>query len=157
MRRLTRSASRFGAVIGSVLFTLVALASASAAERSITLLENTDLPGFDYSIHKDVTLEQCREACEGDRICRAFTYNEKADWCFLKGEAGEAQEFEGATSGTVTLVPAAEATEAVRQTELPFPAQDLIEGARHFARSLPQTDPPPPDVPYAELVAAGHE
>ncbi|HHY49003.1 MAG TPA: alpha-2-macroglobulin [Alphaproteobacteria bacterium] len=157
MRRLARFASRVGAITGAILFTLAVPTSASAAERSITLLEHTDLPGFDYSVLEDTTLDECEEACADDRICRAFTYNDKADWCFLKGDVGPAEEFRGATSGTVGLVPSAEAIAAARQSELPFPAEDLISGARYFAQSLPQTDPPPPDVPYAELVAAGEE
>ena len=68
---------------------------------NITLLPDTDLPGFDYSTIKDTTLDACQAACADDRICRAFTFNEKAKWCFLKSEVGEATAFKGATSGKI--------------------------------------------------------
>lgn len=152
MRRLYRSALWFYAAL------LLTLGSAvSAAERSITLLPGTDLPGFDYSVLKDVTVEACEAACQDDRICRAFTFNETAGWCFLKGEAGPETPFDGATSGRVSMSPSPEAIDAARQAELPFPASDLVYNARSFAADLPRTDAPPPGLTYADLVAAGDE
>ncbi len=47
--------------------------------------------------------------------------------------------------------------EAERQGELPFPAYDLVDGARYLASSLKDTDPPPAKVSYADLVEAGDE
>jgi len=131
--------------------------SAMAADSTVTRLEGIDLPGFDYQVLKDGDLEACEAACVEDRLCRAYTYNHKAGWCFLKGGAGEEQPFKAATSGKLTLVPAPEVTAAVRQAEIPFPAQDLVDGARYFATTLRTTDVPPPDVAYADLVASGDD
>lgn len=153
MQRLLRSALWLCAG----LFLTLGLSPAGAAERGITLLPRTDLPGHDYSVLKDVTLDACQAACEADRICRAFTFNENAGWCFLKGDAGDEAPFSGATSGRVELVPAADALAATREAELPFPASDLIYYARSFASDLPRTDPPPPGIAYADLVAAGDD
>jgi uncharacterized protein YfaS (alpha-2-macroglobulin family) len=139
----------------AVLLVSLGVSASPAADRSITLLPGADLPGFDYSVLKDVTLEACQAACESDRLCRAFTYNEKAEWCFLKGDAGPETDFAGATSGRVTMVPSPEVIDAERRAELPFPASDLIDGARRFAADLPRTDTPPPGISYADLVAAG--
>ncbi|MGV3490930.1 MAG: MG2 domain-containing protein [Devosia sp.] len=123
----------------------------------MTLLPGTDLPNYDYSVIKDVEPEACEAACADDRICRAFTYNESANWCFLKSEVGAETPFDGATSGRVDFTPSIEELTAQRLGELPFPAQDLLDSARYYAMSLPQTDPPPPDTTYYDLVASGDE
>ncbi len=132
-------------------------APAMAADQKITLLENTDLPGFDYSIIRDTDLDACSAACADDNICRAFTFNSQSNWCFLKGTAGEPTEFAGATSGRVSRAPSPAVTQAVRQAELPFPAQGIIDNARTLANELPQTDAPPPKVTYAGLVESAEE
>lgn len=140
-----------------VLALVLAGAMPSAAETKITLLQGTDLPGFDYSIVKDTDLDRCQAACTDDNICRAFTYNTQSKWCFLKGDVGDQTAFDGATSGRVSRSPTPAVTEAVRQAELPFPAQSLIDSARSFALGLPQTDAPAPKSVYADLVASGDE
>src|SRR5689334_17611160 len=86
---------------------VAAMGYASAADRWIQQSPNTDLPGFDYQVDKNVTLKACEAACIGDDLCRAYTYNSKTKWCFLKGDAGTPAPFNGATSGTVTLTPSA--------------------------------------------------
>ena len=151
MQRLVQSV---GALV-SALFLVVGMSAAYAQDSKVELLKGVDLPGFDYSVVKGVDLEQCQQACTDDRICRAFTFNEKAGWCFLKGGSKDEAAFKGATSGKVTLAPAADVTAAVRQAEIPFPAQDFVDSARYFASTLPTTDAPPKDVPYADLVASG--
>ncbi len=128
-----------------------------AAERSVTLLESTDLPGLDYSTLKDTTLDACSAACADDNICRAFTFNEKAKWCFLKGGVPEAQSFAGATSGTIALAPSADEIAKARESELPFPAANLIWSARYFATQLPLTDTPPAGLAYTDFIANGDE
>ncbi len=132
-------------------------APAMAADQKITLLENTDLPGFDYSIIRNTDLDACSAACADDNICRAFTFNSQSNWCFLKGTASEPTEFAGATSGRVSRAPSPAVTEAVRQAELPFPAQGIIDTARSFALGLPESDAPPPKVTYAGLVESAEE
>jgi hypothetical protein len=152
MLPLFRSAVWFFAAI---ILTLGLAAPVSAADRSATLLPSTDLPGFDYSVLKDSSVNACTKACTDDRLCKAFTFNEKAGWCFLKGEVGPETKFDGATSGRISMAPTAESIAADRQSELPFPAQDLIDSARYFLIGLPKSDPPPPKVSYADLVEAG--
>jgi alpha-2-macroglobulin len=151
MQRLVRSA------LWLIAATFFAMASVNAAERSITLLPGTDLPGFDYDILKDTSLDACQAACEGDRICRAFTFNESAKWCFLKGEAAEVTPFAGATSGRVETTSSLAEIDTERLAELPFPAEGLVGSARSYAAGLPESDPPPAGLTYADLVASGDE
>jgi uncharacterized protein YfaS (alpha-2-macroglobulin family) len=133
-----------------------AVSSPLAGDRSVTVLKDKDLPGFDYSISRGTTLDKCQAACVGDNLCRAFTFNSKTKWCFLKGDVPETPaDFKGATSGTITTTPAPADIEAARLGELPFPAQDLVSSAKYFASQLPTTNPPPKDLAYADLVKAG--
>jgi len=131
-------------------------APALGADPGVDLLKNMDLPGFDYDVVKDTSLDACSAACVDDNICRAFTYNSKSKWCFLKAEAGERTEFTGAVSGLVTRAQTPDEIEAERRAELPFFPDDLIDAAKRLARELPKTDAPPPKATYGELVEAGN-
>lgn len=146
----------FRRVLGIAALVLAGLSPTLAADK-VTRLENTDLPGFDYSILKDTSLGACEAACVDDRICEAFTYNGRSKWCFLKGGSAEEAQFNGATSGKISRAHSATLIAATRQAELPFPAQSLIDEARSFLRDLPQTDAPPPKAVYADLVGAGDD
>ncbi|KKC40976.1 hypothetical protein WH87_02150 [Devosia epidermidihirudinis] len=128
---------------------------ASAADPKISLIESADLPGFDYSILKDTTLDACQSACVDDKICNAFTFNGKSNWCFLKSGSAEIVQFAGATSGKVDR--SGVDLENERLAELPFPGQSIVDAAKRLATELPQTDAPPPKTSYADLVAQGEE
>ena len=49
---------------------------------------DSDYPNFDYNTLKGVTLDGCKAACLADQKCRAFTFNQKAGWCFMKTDFG---------------------------------------------------------------------
>ena len=72
----------------SVLVLLLSLgAPAIAVEaRQVVTTQNSDYFGFDLRSEQNVTLDQCKTTCLGDSACRAFTYNTKAKWCFLKSD-----------------------------------------------------------------------
>src|SRR3569833_3409544 len=153
MRRLLQA----GWWLCAALVLMLGISAAFAADRKITLLPGTDLPGFDYSVVKGVTIAACEAACQNDNMCHAFTFNEKAKWCFLKSDAGTPAPFATAVSGRVEAGQAPEAVAAARLADLPFPAQDLVNSARAFATNLPKSDPPPAGAKYADLVAAGDQ
>lgn len=153
MRGLISSAAAFAAAV----FMALSVLPIDAAERSISLATGTDLPGFDYATEKGISLKACEAACLDDSLCRAFTFNEKAGWCFLKSAASAATPFKGATSGVVAQIPSPAEIEVARLEDIPFPAQDIVDNARNFAAGLPKSDPAPKDVTYADLVAAGDE
>ncbi|HTJ57535.1 MAG TPA: MG2 domain-containing protein [Devosiaceae bacterium] len=134
---------------------VLGVGASAAAERGITPLPGTDLPGFDYSVLKGTTLQNCEAACQGDNICRAFTFNTKARWCFLKSGVGQPAPFAGASSGKISMSPSPEAIADARKAELPFPPDTLLQEAREFAAGLPQSDTPPSGAVFADLVASG--
>jgi ATP-dependent protease ClpP protease subunit len=65
------------------------------------LFEHTDLPGYDLPDMplKLFTVEDCKAECDENDRCRAFTFNETHNMCFLKGMATEALQYSGAVSG----------------------------------------------------------
>ncbi|MBX3580492.1 MAG: alpha-2-macroglobulin family protein [Rhizobiaceae bacterium] len=84
---------------------LVFSGGANALEaRQVVTTENADYFGFDLRSEQNVTLDQCKTSCLGDSQCRAFTYNTKAKWCFLKSDFATIKPFNGAVAGKVVRV-----------------------------------------------------
>ena len=79
------------------------LAQAAETKRIVTT-DNVDYFGFDLRSEQNVTLDQCKTDCLGDNACRAFTYNTKAKWCFLKSDYNTLKPFAGAVGGKVVNV-----------------------------------------------------
>ena len=97
----------FFARIFSSLIMIVGLTGATSAadqSRRIELTENGDYFGFDLRTEQNVTLDQCSTICLDDRRCKAFTYNKKASWCFLKTDQGKLEKFSGSVAGKVIAV-----------------------------------------------------
>ena len=80
---------------------LMPSAFAQETKRQIAITENGDYFGFDLRSEKDVSLDQCKSICIDDAKCRAFTYNTKAKWCFLKTDFGQLQTFAGSIAGKI--------------------------------------------------------
>ena len=78
---------------------------ATDSRPTFRVFNNTDMPGNDYRSPrterglKGIGVKGCGKACSNDPACRAFTYNQKAGWCFLKSAAGRLKGFRGAVSG----------------------------------------------------------
>ncbi|HEX4296982.1 MAG TPA: PAN domain-containing protein, partial [Devosia sp.] len=153
MRGLVRSAAW---LLATLVF-ILSISAVDAAQRSVTLLPNTDMPGGDYNVIKNTTINGCQTACTGDGICGGFTFNTKTKWCFLKGVPGTQSPFTGATSGLIVTNPSAADLAKARTSDLPFPASDLIDSANDFATDLPTNNPPPKGLAYPALVKAGDD
>ena len=110
---------------------------AQAADARIILSPEADYPDFDLKTLKGVTIDACSAACLGDDQCRAFTFNTKAGWCFLKSDFGTLVATPGATAGrkveTVELTPS---LEEKRIGELSFVSAGFIDEARQLAGAL---------------------
>ncbi|NEV61950.1 alpha-2-macroglobulin family protein [Thiorhodococcus minor] len=117
--------------------------SAAAEARDLAITVGVDYFGRDYATLKSVSLDDCKAACRDDARCKAFTYNVRAQWCFLKESFTEARPFDGAVSGRI-LAGEADARDrlATRTGELAFlPPQALAE-ARDLERRLAELPPP---------------
>jgi len=95
-------AARFFSVL--VLLLMAAGAAQAAEARRVVTTDNSDYFGFDLRSAQNVTLDQCKTTCLGDSACRAFTYNTKAKWCFLKSDFNTIKPFVGAVAGKVVPV-----------------------------------------------------
>jgi alpha-2-macroglobulin len=100
---------------------LLSIATAQAADvRKVVTVKDADYFGFDLRTEQDVTLEKCQEICIADTGCKAFTYNTKAQWCFLKSDFNKMNPFPGAVAGKVV-------TEAVAEPDIgAAPALDFL-------------------------------
>ncbi len=125
---------------------------ATAQETRVIVTPEADYPGFDYETLKNVELQACQDACIDGAQCRAFTYNNKARWCFLKTDFGILTATPGATAGrlvsTAELTPSLEAT---RLAELDFVPGRYIDEARELAGTIKRRFPPPEGSAYQAL------
>jgi uncharacterized protein YfaS (alpha-2-macroglobulin family) len=126
-------ARTFAAAAAAVLLAL----PAAAQDRRIVTVDDADFFGGDYRTVKDVDLEACKAACLDDSLCRAFTFNTSAGWCFLKSDFGELQSFAGAIAGRVVEVQAArEDRSADRRAELGFVPRSRMESAETYSLTI---------------------
>lgn len=106
----------------------------AAAERQVVTTDNSDYFGFDLRTVKDVTLDACSAACSNDGSCRAFTYNKKAKWCFLKSDFNQLNPAPGAIAGKVVDGNGGEDLGAA--PALPFVSDQLRRDAEQMRRDL---------------------
>ncbi|WP_236759156.1 PAN/Apple domain-containing protein, partial [Agrobacterium tumefaciens] len=116
--------------------TAITFIPAVAAEpsRKVVTTKNGDYFGFDLRTEQNVSLEQCGEICVGDTACKAFTYNPKVQWCFLKSDFNQLNAFPGAVAGKIVQV-VAEADIGAPQ-RLSFVTDSLQQEARRLKSGL---------------------
>ena len=59
-------------------------AGSADASSSFLIFPQADSPGNDYSRIDRSSYEKCRDSCQADNECNAFTYNHAHSVCFLK-------------------------------------------------------------------------
>ncbi|MEK1924369.1 MAG: PAN domain-containing protein, partial [Rhizobium giardinii] len=123
-----RAFIRFSAII------LAALAfspttHAAETSRHVVTTENGDYFGFDLRTEQNVTLGQCEKVCIADAACRAFTYNPKVKWCFLKSDYNRLNTFNGAIAGKIVEA-ASNEPDIGAPPALPFLSEQLLADAR---------------------------
>lgn len=126
-------------LVALAFFAAPAGAQQGQAGGRIIVSEDADYFGFDYRTVKEVDLDGCKRACLADSACRAFTYNIRAQWCFLKDGHGELRATPGAVAGRV--VPAGEATAATKPMPLGFLPETMADDARALARDIARERP----------------
>ncbi|MFA7416418.1 MAG: alpha-2-macroglobulin family protein [Rhizobium sp.] len=125
----------------ALVFTLFAIAlPAGAAEKARTVVttQDGDYFGFDLRTEQNVSLDQCRQSCIGDQSCRAFTYNPKVKWCFLKYDFSRLDSFPGAVAGKI--VETGSDPDIGAPPRLDFVSDQLLQDARETRARLALTE-----------------
>ncbi|GHD11196.1 membrane protein [Tianweitania populi] len=129
---------RVGAWLGAVLLGLAMVGGASAqSARTIETTPDVDYFGFDLRTEKGLSLDQCEATCLDDKTCRAFTYNSKAQWCFLKSDFDKTIEAPGAIAGKV--VDQAAEPDLGAPAALTFLPADIVDAARKYRNTVTAT------------------
>nr|WP_041778377.1 alpha-2-macroglobulin family protein [Beijerinckia indica] len=124
--------------VAGLLVTLVSLLPAIAdAKREAVLTQDVDYFGFDLRTEQNVTLDQCQASCLGNKACKAFTYNPKVKWCFLKSDFDRMNQAPGAIAGKIIDSESREA-DLGAAPKLDFISNELIRQARDFKANLPR-------------------
>ncbi|AUX80197.1 alpha-2-macroglobulin family protein [Sinorhizobium fredii] len=126
----------------TLLFALLSLgtpAAAAEADRKVEVTGDADYFGFDLRTEQNVSLDECQARCIADRACRAFTYNPKVKWCFLKSDFNQLNTFKGAIAGKVVETAAGE-PDLGAPPRLPFVSDDLLQQARDVKAGLALAD-----------------
>ncbi|MGB8145555.1 MAG: PAN domain-containing protein, partial [Chromatiaceae bacterium] len=128
-----------------------------AAGRQLVVVEGVDYFGRDLETRQDIDLEACQAACLADGRCRAFTYNRKARWCFLKSEFEDARPFPNAVSGHIAVGEThAQERQARRLAELGFLPRGYAEEARRQSAEI-AARPRPVAARFDRLLAEAEE
>ncbi|MET3856939.1 alpha-2-macroglobulin family protein [Rhizobium sp. OAE497] len=129
-----RSFFAFAAIALSA-FAISLPAAAADKKRDIQTIKDADFFGFDLRTEQNVSLDQCKASCIGDRSCKAFTYNPKVQWCFLKSDFKTMNAFPGAIAGRIVETTAAaipQEPDLGAAPRLNFLSADVIQQARDY-------------------------
>ncbi|NKN38254.1 hypothetical protein HFC70_18040 [Agrobacterium sp. a22-2] len=124
--------------LASIMIAFAPPATAADTERSIVTTQDGDYFGFDLRTEQNVSLEQCEKSCIGDKSCKAFTYNPKVKWCFLKSDFSQLNTFAGAIAGKI--VETTTKPDIGAPARLDFVSDDLRQQAREAKANLTITE-----------------
>lgn len=123
-----RAFIRISAIILGALSFSSALHAAESG-RHVATTQDGDYFGFDLRTEQNVSFADCEKVCVADTSCRAFTYNPKAKWCFLKSDYNKLNTFNGAVAGKIVDAAAAE-PDIGAPPALSFVTDQLVSDAR---------------------------
>ncbi|MBX5101127.1 alpha-2-macroglobulin family protein [Rhizobium lentis] len=115
-------------------------AAAAETKRDIQTIKDADFFGFDLRTEQNVSLDQCKTSCIGDKSCKAFTYNPKVKWCFLKSDFKTMNAFPGAIAGKIVETAAQKEPDIGAAPRLTFLSNDLIQQAHDYKDNLALAD-----------------
>jgi alpha-2-macroglobulin len=124
----------------ALVFAFILLATLPSLAEGFTLSLGADFAGGDYRTVKNTDLGNCQTLCSKDAQCKAFTFNTKAKWCFLKSSSDIAMPFATAVGGSV-----ATSTLTVAKEMAPVPNfmdSSFVTSAHEFANSIKTATPP---------------
>ncbi len=135
---MSMRAARILSLLATLLLAFSVPVSAQS-ERRIATTPDSDYFGFDLRTEQDVPLDACEAVCLADPDCRAFTYNTRAQWCFLKSDYSTLNPFPGAVAGRV-LVDSGE-PDLGAPPALDYVPQHLRDEALRYRANLVQETP----------------
>lgn len=127
----------------TIAFSIIAVsfpAAAADTRRDIQTIKDADFFGFDLRTEQNVSLDQCKTSCIGDKSCKAFTYNPKVKWCFLKSDFKTMNAFPGAIAGKIVETAGQQEQDIGAAPRLTFLSNDLIQQAHDFKDNLTLAD-----------------
>ncbi|MGO7398408.1 alpha-2-macroglobulin family protein [Rhizobium ruizarguesonis] len=127
----------------TIAFSMIAIsfpAAAADTKRDIQTIKDADFFGFDLRTEQNVSLDQCKTSCIGDKSCKAFTYNPKVKWCFLKSDFKTMNAFPGAIAGKIVETAGQQEPDIGAAPRLTFLTSDLIQQAHDFKDNLELAD-----------------
>ena len=136
---MSKRAARF---FSGVLLTLLLIPGPAAAQqgpRTVATTQDSDYFGFDLRTERDISLDQCSAICLADGDCRAFTYNTRAQWCFLKSDYSVLKPFAGAVAGRVVELTGE--PELGAPPPLAYVPSHMQDDARRYRQSLTSAEP----------------
>ncbi|KRB61192.1 hypothetical protein ASE04_22775 [Rhizobium sp. Root708] len=121
---------------------MATLGSVHAADtkREIQTIKDADFFGFDLRTEQNLTLEQCKSSCIGDKSCKAFTYNPKVKWCFLKSDFKTMNAFPGAIAGKIVETAGQQEPDLGAAPRITFLSGDVLQQARDDKTNLEVAD-----------------
>ena len=134
------------------LWTLFAPPAIAQDSRDIVTTQDSDYFGFDLRSERDVSQDQCETVCLAESACRAFTYNVKAKWCFMKSDFSQLKPFKGAVAGKVVSISGDPDLGA--PPPLGFFPTYMVDEARSYRDRLLASTPIVPEQGLAGLVEA---
>ena len=87
------------AIISLTILLLILQGVFNSKLKNFRIFPNTDYPGNDFNSFTTNSLNDCRNACQSDSICAAFTFNPQTRLCWMKTMAGNSSYAAGAVSG----------------------------------------------------------
>ncbi len=128
----------FGALALAFCAALALSPAGAQTQRDIEISQDADYFGFDLRTERDVTLDQCTAVCLADPGCRAFTFNARVGWCFLKSDWQTLNPFPGAVAGRV--VDRSAEPDLGAPPALSFVPRHIADEARTFADGIEEED-----------------
>ncbi|MBP1859898.1 alpha-2-macroglobulin family protein [Rhizobium herbae] len=133
-----RAFMRISAIILGALAFSPALHAAETGRHAVTT-QDGDYFGFDLRTEQNVSLADCAKVCVADSSCRAFTYNPKVKWCFLKSDYNKLNTFNGAVAGKIIEATASNEPDIGAPPALSFITEQLVADARTARNNLALT------------------
>jgi uncharacterized protein YfaS (alpha-2-macroglobulin family) len=124
----------------NLLISFLLMMTGLAQAEPLNLIAGADYAGGDYRTIKNTDLGNCQAICSTDGQCKAFTFNTKAKWCFLKSKADVLMPIDVGIAGTAPSANRTVATELAPELKIIDPV--IITNSRAYSDELKRRPAP---------------